>query len=172
MSPDDLARTRMAKHDAARALEHLEAGGVVIGVGPASDVMDCPECHGEQHGIGICGECNGLGFVEADDTDSEGEPMSEDERRVWLVQWYGSPARYLLAKGALYATHMGGDWYEVDATSDGMCGTVRCENPITTEYVGYHWSVTGKLTSEHQAREAARRELVGREHVVERDQQS
>jgi len=66
----------------------------------------------------------------------------------------------LIAHGALYASHVVGDWYEVDSYSDGMCGSVTIENAVTTESVAYHWSVTHPTCrSQDAAREAARADL-------------
>ena len=64
-----------------------------------------------------------------------------------------------MSRERLYHSHIVGDWYEIDSNSDGMCGWVGCENEVTTEYVRYHWSVTGKCQSQSEARERAKQDL-------------
>lgn len=64
----------------------------------------------------------------------------------------------LIREGADYARHVVGDWFEVGSNSDGMCGRVKYENPVTTEYQTFSWSVTHPTCqSESEARAAARR---------------
>lgn len=68
-----------------------------------------------------------------------------------------SRARSLRARGRTYARHFVGNWFEVDARSDGMSGRVDYENDVTTALQSFHWSVTHPTCqSEHEAREAAR----------------
>lgn len=57
----------------------------------------------------------------------------------------------------LYKVHVVGSWFETGSRSDGMCGWVQFENVVTTEYVGYHWSVDDPTCRSQEAARAMAR---------------